>query len=29
MVRLLLALIEGESPAHVIIPTELVIRGSA
>ncbi len=29
MVRLLLSMIEGESPAAVIVPTELVIRGSA
>lgn len=29
MVRLPLSLIEGESPAAVIVPTELVIRGSA
>ncbi|MFG2044213.1 LacI family DNA-binding transcriptional regulator [Dactylosporangium sp. NPDC048998] len=29
MVRLLLGLIEGESPAAVIIPTELVVRESA
>jgi DNA-binding LacI/PurR family transcriptional regulator len=28
MVRLLLALIEGESPAAVIVPTELVLRDS-
>lgn len=29
MVRLLLSMIEGESPAAVIVPTELVVRASA
>jgi DNA-binding LacI/PurR family transcriptional regulator len=28
MVRLLLSLIDGESPAAVIVPTELIIRDS-
>ena len=29
MVRLLLGLIDGETPAAVILPTELVVRDSA
>jgi len=29
MVRLLLARLDGQEPAAVILPTELVVRGSA